>query len=89
MNPIRLKDAAKKFGIPIKTLYSWNGQKKFPTVIFKLGGLVMFDEDEYLRVCRENAGQPESEVQEEKEKAPSSFLERARALREKKAKGTK
>ena len=97
MKPIRLKDAAEKYKIPIKTLYSWSSKKKFPTMIFKLGGLVMFDEDEYERLCIEQAGQaqpkPQPKTQPKAHKMnlspTSAFLESVRRKKEEKARGDK
>ena len=89
MRPIRLKDAAEKYKIPLKTLYSWSSQKKFPTMIFKLGGLVMFDEDEYFRLCIEKAGQPQPKAPKKDLSPTSAFLESVRRKKEEKARGDK
>lgn len=53
MKPIRVKKAAEKFGIPVKTLYSWHYTRKYPRLIFKLGALLMLDEDELVRMSQD------------------------------------
>jgi hypothetical protein len=57
MKPIRVKLAAERFGIPVKTLYSWHYMRKYPKLIFKLGALLMLDEDELVRMSRDEIGQ--------------------------------
>jgi len=47
-------------------------------MIFKLGGLVMLDEDEYIRLCIEKSGQPQPQGPKEKKDPTSTFLESVR-----------
>ena len=54
MELIRVKDAAKRYGLSPFTLYHWACDGKFPSVFARLGRILYVDATELRRIAKES-----------------------------------